>query len=805
MRMKTAARALLALIATGMALAGSVDAAGTRDWPIWSGPDHDLTAAGGGVFEGPEFGLERLWSRPLGSGYSGISVVGQRLVTGFSDGESDFLIALDVESGAELWRYRMAETYRGHDGSDDGPVATPTIEGGIVYGLSPRGRLFALGLVDGEEIWSRRLVEELGANKPLWGFNSSPTVIGGVLVMQTGGDDQRSISALDPSTGKLLWSTGDEAVYYQSPTTLRIDGKEQIFGLTNTHMLGLRPKTGEVLWKQEHGIDEGAYLGYMQPVPLGDGRVLLTAWTESALFRVEKAEEAYRVSELWRTRTLTLNGAMAVPTPHRGYVYGFSGRFLGCVDATTGGTMWRSRPPGAGNLVVVDDHLVILADGGDVVVAAATPEGYRESARMKALNEGNVTRPTFAAGRIFVRNLSEIAGLRVVAEAAQAVVEAREEEGEIDLLGQMGELVRKVETTENKAQLIDAFMAAHQEFPILEGDGLVHFVFRGKVEDLMLKGSMLALDEELTMHRVEGTDFHFRSLRLEPGAYFSYSFAVFDETRLDPLNPRRPDIPDQEQSVFSTRGWQEPVHLRVPEGARGRIEKIVWSSKILDNEREVQVYLPPGYDDGDERYPVLVDLRGDNALEFGKLDHTLDNVVGKSVAPLIVAFVSRQQYSEFGSGIAEFQQALAEELVPRLDESYRTLARPDARGLIGGYSGGAVSIYITLGRPDLFGKAAVQSLLLGDLEDPIVSLVEQGEKRDLRFYVEWSLHDLNAGSQTDRAADSRRLVELLGKGGYEPTTRETVQGVGWSEVAPAIMWLGWRQSTDRILETLFPL
>jgi outer membrane protein assembly factor BamB/enterochelin esterase-like enzyme len=728
-------------------------------------------------------------------------------VTGFSDGTSDWMVALDVKSGRELWRYRMAEeTYRGHDGSDDGPVATPTIHGGQIYGLTPRGRLFALRLADGEQVWTRQLVDELGAFEPLWGFNSSPTVIGGVLVMQTGGGDGHSISALDPATGELLWSTGDDAVYYESPIALRFGDEEQIFALTNEYILGLVPETGEVLWRQEHKVDESAYTGYMQPVPLGDGRVLLTAWTESVLVRIEKAGEAYEVDELWRTRVVTIAGVGAVPVPYEGYIYGFKRQFLSCVDATTGETMWRSRSPGGGNLVVVDGHLVILARSGEVVVAAATPEGYREETRAPALDEGFYTRPTFAGGRIFIRNLSSIAGLAITGEAPPAVVDTREEEEEVELLGEVGELVRRVDTAENKTQLVDEFMVAHHEFPILEADGLVHFVFRGKVEDLALKGSMKPLDEELIMHRLEGTDFYFRSMRLEPGAYHTYSFAVFDEPRLDPLNPRKPDNPEQEQSAFATPGWQEPLHLREPEGDRGRIETLTWKSETLGNEREVQVYLPPGYDDGEERYPLLLDLSGGDAIEFGRRDRTLDNLVGKTVAPLVVAFVPRQEYSEYGSDIETFQQALAEELVSLLDESYRTAAKPAARGVMGGFTRGTASIYMTLKRPDVFSRAAGQSIRLrSDLEAEINDLLKKNEKRDLRFYVEWSTHDLKAGAELDCRADSQRLAGLLEKHGYKPTVREVVQGITSNDEAPNIYWVGWRQSTDHILETLFPL
>jgi outer membrane protein assembly factor BamB len=180
---------------------GTPDTIDSADWPRWSGPSYNLATTAGGALNRPNLGLELLWQRPFGPAYSAISVVGDRLVTAYSDGESDWFVALEVATGEELWRFRLGDTYRGHDGSEDGPVATPTIHDGIVYCLGPRGLLVALRLEDGSKVWSRRLVQELHAKEPLWGFNSSPTVIGGVLVLGTGGPDGHAVTALDPSTG----------------------------------------------------------------------------------------------------------------------------------------------------------------------------------------------------------------------------------------------------------------------------------------------------------------------------------------------------------------------------------------------------------------------------------------------------------------------------------------------------------------------------------------------------------------------------------------------------------------------------
>ncbi len=126
--------------------------------------------------------------------------------------------------------------------------------------------------------------------------------------------------------------------------------------------------------------------------------------------------------------------------------------------------------------------------------------------------------------------------------------------------------------------------------------------------------------------------------------------------------------------------------------------------------------------------------------------------------------------------------------------------------MIGGFTRGATSVYMALSSPSLFGRSAAQSLrLAGSREEEIIALLEQSKNPGLRFYVEWSTHDLKFGDELDCRVDSRRLVELLEKHGYKPETREVVQGITFSDEAPNIYWAGWRQSNDHILEALFPI
>ena len=784
----------------GHSIAGPL---GGADWPRWSGPEADLTSLGNGVFDAGSFNLEAVWSRPLGSAYSGIVVAGGRLVTTFSDGESDFLVALDASNGAEQWRYRISDTYKGHDGSDDGPLAPPAIDGDLAFGLGARGELFAVSVEDGEERWRRELVADFGAVKPSYGFASAPTVIGDVLVALAGGGDGRSIVGLDRATGELRWSTSDDSILYQSPTVFDLGGESSLVAVTDQSLLGLSPETGEVLWTHRHTEgDERGFHG-AHPVPVGDGGILLTDWSDSALFQVSKNSTGYTVEEAWSSRAL--RGTYTVPAPHEGYIYGYSGNFLTCLNAATGERVWRSRPPGQGELILIDGHLVILTRAGEIVVAEATPEEYREVSRIRALERGYYTRPSFAGGKVYVRNLTDISAIGVteLGSGSETFAE-RDPWGDGELRGEFGAFIEKLAAAEKQTEMVEGYLAEVPALPILERptpEGtLVHFVYHGEVEDLAISGNFIRDGSEQAMHRVEGTDFYFRSYELPEKAVFTYRFSVFDETMTDPANPRKTGDDDSEYSVLTTTGWQTPSHLREPEGKRGTLETLLWKSERLGNEREVQVYLPPGYSGGTDRYPLLLVNDGDDALAQGEVDKSLDNLIGKTVAPVIVAFVPIVSWRETGgSSVAGYTLAQAEELIPLLDERYRTDPRREARAVMGqsrSWDTGFAAIYLALHHPESVSRAAAQSYRHGQLGEDLMAAAA-GKKHDLELVFHWSSYDLlDPAFDFDARRDAESLVAALEKNGYRPTVFESHDGVGWG------MWQG---KMDEVLAALFPL
>ena len=744
------------------------------------------------------FGLELIWKKSLGSGYSRIAVADGRAITMFSDGEFDNLVALDAATGQEIWRYEIAATYVGHGGSDSGPSSTPIVDGSVVYGLGPKGELFAVSVADGTPIWTRKIDDELGAREPFWGFTTTPVVEGELLIVQTGGPDRSSVSAFDKRTGELFWSLGDDPVSYQSPKVMTLLGRRQVVAVGNTQMMGIVPSTGEILWTHSHSTSQ--IEGSSQLVPVADDKFLLTpsssgsGWQrDGTLYQVHEVNGRFAVVELWQSNAI--KNSYAVPVLYENYLYGFSGGFLTCVDPATGEEVWKSRPPRGWDLLRVDGSLVIFAPNGDVVAVEATPEGYREQARVHLSDTGSFSAPSVGGGRIFVRNHADIAAIGAAAMPAAALEEPEPALSDSEFAA----FVRRVEASDDKTALIDEFMSSHEAFPVIEGDTLAHFVYRGDAEDVAVIGPMADLFAPAALERIPDTDFFYKSYAFGPNGRWEYLFNIdFEQYIPDPLNPRRaPGF--GESSEVAMPGWTEPKHLDDPAAVRGTIERFTFKSEMLSNEREVRVYLPAGYEGGQQRYPLLIVNNGIRAINLGMMDRTLDNLLGTSVAPIIVAFVGSlpipDVYNESGF---EYTRMLVKELVPHLDENFRTIRQADARAIMGAFFAAQVSLYAALLHPDTFSKVAAQSVRLGPpVGDELLSLIRDREKQPVEFYVDWNRHELrDTFYGMDLGKSSRQVAAALDEKGYAVLGGEAPGGGGWGSM---------RARTDRILEAFFPL
>ena len=379
-------------------------------WPGLWGPARSGSTTG--EFDSRRGELAVLWRRPVDGGYSEVAVANGHAFTLELRGAADYVVSLDALTGREHWSVRIGPTYRGHGGSDDGPISTPAVDGNDVFALGPHGQLIAIDVASGKERWRHDLVRDFSAAAPTWGFAASPLVEGRMVIVPTGGPNSRGLLAFDRGSGQLVWNaTVARATSYSSAVATAIAGTRQIVAVASDRVFGVNLSDGRVLWSAPG--PGGTIEVSNSPQVLPGDRVLLGNWEESLLIQVGKGAQGFTARDLWRSNRLrNANG----PTIYRdGHLYGFAGSILVCLDAETQEIKWRERT-GAGTLMAVGSQLVMLSDNsGELTIADFSPEKFALRHRLRVLQDGvrAVTGPSFADGRFYVRNLREIVAFRV--------------------------------------------------------------------------------------------------------------------------------------------------------------------------------------------------------------------------------------------------------------------------------------------------------------------------------------------------------------------------------------------------------
>ncbi len=405
----------LAPVVLTMALAagGALALGQVSDWPQWLGPSHDGASSEKGVFAGkPTVRLRRAWRHGIEGGRSGLAVVGDRVYTLVADEAAEYAISVSAADGKEQWRLKLDPVAN----ADLGPASTPAVAGGRVFTLSTACQLRAHDAGSGQVAWAVDLKAKFG-NQLRLGCLNSPFVEDGRLVVQAAGREDHRVVGIDAATGELVWSfKGAERVSYASPVPADLGGVRQLLvhhirpgppaasGLT-----GLKLVDGTQLWSTTFEKEAS----WETPLALPGDRVLLLSWNDAKLVRLAARDGRFEAQPVWAAAGL--KSRVSPPVHHQGHLYGFGGDDLLCVESDSGRPIWKEKTY-PGSLILVDGHLVTVSTvSGLLRVVEATPAGYREKGRLEVLGRGASceTPPSFAGGRIFVRNDEEIAAVEV--------------------------------------------------------------------------------------------------------------------------------------------------------------------------------------------------------------------------------------------------------------------------------------------------------------------------------------------------------------------------------------------------------
>lgn len=380
-------------------------------WSQWRGPNRDGISSEKINKQWPEAGPTVLWKNEIGSGFSGMSIVDEKIYTMYEDGESQYAVSMNAADGKEIWKVALDKTYPERQGGD-GPRTTPIVRNGRVYTMTAFGKLFALNQKDGSTIWSHDLQKEYGAQMPIWGFSGTPILEDGLIMTDVGGKSGHSVMAFNAEDGAVVWKSETDQPGYSSPITVTVDGVKQVLFFTGTKLISVNPKTGKKYWDYKWTTDW--FVNSATPILLPGGRVFISSnyGTGAAVLQMEVNGNNVTATPVWQNRVM--KNHMASCVYQDGYLYGFDDATLKCIDAETGKEMWKKRGFGKGTVVLADGHLIVLADNGQLVLAKANPGEYTQVADAGKVVKGRCwTVPTLVDGKLYVRSLKEAACLDV--------------------------------------------------------------------------------------------------------------------------------------------------------------------------------------------------------------------------------------------------------------------------------------------------------------------------------------------------------------------------------------------------------
>lgn len=398
---------------TPVGFAGATqESSAATDWPQWRGPRRDGVSSETGLLKDwNETKPKLLWSHTnAGKGFSGVAVVGDRLYTLGARDEQEAVLALDANTGKQIWATNVGRMYE--NGWGDGPRCTPTVDGERLYVLSGRGNLVCLKTDNGETTWSKSLVADLGGALPRWGYCESPLIDGFKVVVTPGGPG--CFAALDKQSGALIWtSTGlNDGAQYSSIIKANVGDAPIYLNQTQRGLVAVSAKTGKFLWRNESSANPTAVI----PTPLfHEGYAYSTSGYGAgcALVKLTGDEGAVRADQVYANKLMkNHHGGVILIDKH---VYGYSND-VGwvCQDFMTGELKWREQKKHPkGSIAYADGMFYCYSEtDGACVLIEASVSGWKEHGRLQLPKTTTVprkkgkiwTHPVIANGRLYLRD-----------------------------------------------------------------------------------------------------------------------------------------------------------------------------------------------------------------------------------------------------------------------------------------------------------------------------------------------------------------------------------------------------------------
>jgi len=326
--------------------------------------------------------------------------------------------------------------------------------------------------------------------------------------------------------------------------------------------------------------------------------------------------------------------------------------------------------------------------------------------------------------------------------------------------------------------------------PQISNDGKVTFkLYAPEAKSVNIRGEWLNYPEAIKGTSLERGEQGVWSttITIKPGVY-RYSYLVDGLTLADPRNPSYSQSLNLVQSMVYVPGLSFLDIQKVPHGG---VETVWYQSAALGTLRRMHIYLPPGYDKDGTKYPVFYLLHGagdsdDSWTTVGHAGFILDNLIAeKKAKPMIVVMPAGHVNRNFVWGdpksmvIGEFERDFTTDILPFIENHYRTLNDRSHRAIAGLSMGGMQTLDISMADPKEFAYIGVFSSgwmhgMADNAETQFAAgLDDAAAKKGIRLF--W----FASGKEDFLMPATQNTIALLKKHGFQPEFYESAGGHTW--------------------------
>jgi len=328
----------------------------------------------------------------------------------------DALRCLSLDDGREIWRYVYPVAVKVNHGQSR---TVPAVNDRYVVSLGPKCHVICLDAVTGQLLWAKDLRDEFGTTEPQWYAGQCPIIDGDRVILAPAGPDVLMM-AVDLATGRVLWKTPNPMKWrmtHVSIVPMEFAGRRMFVYCGSGGMAGVSSDEGRILWQTTEW--KIAVATVPTPVVLPEGRLLCTGDYKagSAMFQLAESGGKLTIRRLWRLPSEQFASRQHTPVYYDGYLYAVRPDGLLTCLHPDGRVVWTSGSDtfGLGPLLISSQGLIYaLDDDGLMVLAEATPQGYRPLARAKILPGGECWAPlALSDGLLIARDIRRMVCLDI--------------------------------------------------------------------------------------------------------------------------------------------------------------------------------------------------------------------------------------------------------------------------------------------------------------------------------------------------------------------------------------------------------